>query len=337
MKLSKEHLEAITNWLNDNGLSYREAGKVLGISGSSVGDWFRKEAPGIRTKQWEKLKPLIQPYLEPGPPVEVIPERLQPIYKLIEKAHGDKDALWLIEQQVRSVVDLFQKVRAESSPFKQDFLQGPERPGVIAFPEFIKQANYRHLGEEEHQRLTKEQEKAMQSRPPLPLFELTENHHHLQMNAAAGIGLLPEVDYDDHMGVKGFEHDESIIRVKAEGDSMDPIIADGETAVVRKLVTPIILGVDDMEAPKFPINVVRGTVPDNSIALLQNSNGEVTIKRIRYWVENGNDWSLFIHCDNKFWGHENGMDRRGHRLERDEELHLYGIVIGKINPESIVR
>lgn len=116
--------------------------------------------------------------------------------------------------------------------------------------------------------------------------------------------------------VDGFEGDSSVSLMEISGDSMHPLIQDGDTVVVKELPDhPRITSEDHI-----PLSAIREKIPHGAICILNHNDSGQEVKQVFYSGRDEN-WGLIINAVNPDW--ENRILRKG------QSLVFYGIVLGK--------
>ena len=116
--------------------------------------------------------------------------------------------------------------------------------------------------------------------------------------------------------VDGFQGDSSISLMEIGGDSMSPLIEDGDTVVVRELPDhPRITSEDHV-----PLSAFREKIPHGAICILNHNDTGQQVKQLFYSGKDEN-WGLIISSANT--SYEKKILRKG------QSLVIYGIVLGK--------
>ena len=116
--------------------------------------------------------------------------------------------------------------------------------------------------------------------------------------------------------VDGFQGDSTISLMEIGGDSMSPLIEDGETVVVRELPDhPRITSEDHV-----PLSAFREKIPHGAICILNHNDTGQQVKQLFYSGKDEN-WGLIISSANT--SYEKKILRKG------QSLVIYGIVLGK--------
>lgn len=127
--------------------------------------------------------------------------------------------------------------------------------------------------------------------------------------AGNGIDALPEFMGRQDMAV-----------LEISGESMEPKFFDGQEVVMQKFFPALQMGNEYV-----PLDIIRGSIPENSLIAFELNGSGLSVKQVRYKEKKNGSWHLELHALNNEWAKINDFPRV---IRMKDEFFIYGKIIG---------